>query len=171
MRLSLLAVVAVLVLSGCNTYYQHVYEKIMVRTPGVDNANCDIYTDDNRYSVITPNLVLIERRDEPLKVICKKTGYYPASVIVKSRRYTPKAGMNAVNGYLPGVLYDTASNSIYDYPDLIIVTLLPLPPEKTETGPEPYVIQKKLEDVKPAPPPSAPPPSAADKSLSTSGKK
>ncbi len=171
MRLSLFAVAAVLVLSGCNTYYQHVYEKIMVRTPGVNNADCDIYTDDNRYGVITPNLVMVERRDKPLTVICKKTGYYPASVIVKSRRYTPEAGMNVVNGYFPGVLYDAASNSIYDYPDTIIVTLLPMPSEKTEAEPEPNVLQKKQEDVKPAPPPSAPPPAAADKSLSTSGKK
>ena len=39
MRLSFLAIAAVLVLSGCNTYLQNTYEKIYVTTPGVECAN------------------------------------------------------------------------------------------------------------------------------------
>jgi hypothetical protein len=171
MRLSLLAVIAVLVLSGCNTYRQNTYEKVMVRTPGVDNANCDIYTDNNRYSAMTPELVVIERTDLPLTVICKKTGYYTASVIVKPELYAPGMPLNLANGVLPGAIFDVATNSIYNYPSTIIVTLLPMPPQELPPLPAPYVLPKKPESVIPAPISSAPPPAAADKSLSKSGQK
>jgi hypothetical protein len=171
MRRLLLAVAAVLMLSGCNTYYQSVYQKITVRTPGVDNGNCDIYTDTNRYTVITPGIVVVERAGLPMTVVCKKTGYYTASVIVKAKIYAPASLLNAFNGYVPGMAYDIASNSVYNYPDPIIVTLLPEPPQVAPQEPEPFVVQKKAEDIKPAPPPSAPPAAAADKSLSKSGQK
>jgi hypothetical protein len=171
MRLSLLAVAAVLMLSGCNTYYQGTYEKILVRTPGVDNALCDLYTDNNRYTVMTARQVIVERTKQPLTVACSKTGYYPASVVVKPRVYDPKAPLNVLNGWVPGMAYDLASGSIYEYPETIIVTLLPMPPQELPPEPEPYALQLKPETVKPAPPPSAPPPSAADKSMSKSGQK
>jgi hypothetical protein len=171
MRLSLFAVAAVLMLSGCNTYYQGTYQKVMVRTPGVDNATCDLYTGDNQYTVMTPRLVDIERTKQPLTVVCSKPGYYGGSVIVKPKVYAPKSALNVFNGWLPGMAYDVASGSVYSYPDTIIVTLLPLPAQELPPAPEPYVTQKKPEDVKPAPPASAPPASAADKSLSKSGQK
>ena len=177
MRFSLFAVTAVLMLSGCNTYYQSTFEKIMVRTPGVEEANCTLttetplHTEQNEYNVMTPRLVVVERSRQPLTVICEKTGYYTASVIVKPKTRATAASLNVFNGFVPGMAYDVASNSIYDYPDTIIVTLLPLPPEKPEPQPAPYTLQKKAEDVKPEPSPSAPPAAAADKSLSQSLKK
>lgn len=171
MRLSLLAVAAVLTLSGCNTYYQGNYEKILVRTPGVDNADCDLYTDDNMYTVMTSRQVVVERTKQPLTVACSKSGYYPASVVVKPKVHAPESALNVLNGWVPGMAVDIASGSIYDYPQTIIVTLLPMPPQQLPPEPTPDVVQKKPEDLKPAPPPSAPPPSAADESMSKSGQK
>ena len=171
MRLLLFAVTAALMLSGCNTYFENGYQKIVILTPGVDNAECDLYTDTNRYSAMTPRLVLVERSNLPLTVICKKTGYYTASTRVKSKVYAPAMPLNVLNGLLPGATYDVASNSIYNYPDTIIVTLLPMPPVKDDPQPAPYVLQKRPEEVKPAPVTSAPPAAAADEYLDESGKK
>jgi len=171
MRLSLLAIIAVLVVSGCTTERQNTYEKVMVRTPGVDNASCDLYTDTNQYTVMTPRLVVIERSNLPLTVVCNKSGYYTASVIVKPEVHTPGMPLNLLNGFVPGALTDVASNSIYDYPSTIIVTLLPMPPQELPPEPADYVTPLKPEPVKPAPVATAPPPSAADESLSKSGRK
>lgn len=170
MRFSLVAVAVVLLLSSCNTFYQNGYEKILVRTPDTLNANCDLYTDSNRYFVLSGRQVVVERSKKPLTVICEKAGYYTASVIVKSKVHAPAAPMNVFNGFAPGMAWDVGTNSIYDYPETVVVTLLPLPPEKYEE-PAPYILQKKPEPVKPAPIASAPPAVQADKAMSTSGKK
>ena len=171
MRLSLFAVTAILMLSGCNTIYENAYQKITVRTPGVENADCDLTTAKNRYFVMSPRVVVVERSNLPLTVICEKTGYYTASAVVKSKVHANAAVMNVFNGFVPGMVYDVATDSIYDYPSTIIVTLLPLPPEAAAPEPEPYVLQRKPEEVKPAPVESAPPAAAADKSMSKSLKK
>ena len=171
MRLSLLALVAVLALTGCNTARQGTYEKITVRTPGVDNAYCDLYTDNNRYRVMTSRQVLVERSDQPITVICKKTGYYTASVIVDPELSAPGLPMNLATGLVPGTLYDIASNSIYNYPDTVTVILLPMPPQELPPEPASTLMLKTPEPVKPAPVSTAPPPEAADKSMSKSLRK
>jgi hypothetical protein len=168
MRLSLLAVAAVFILSGCNTLYQNGYEKIMVRTPGVDNAYCDLYTDTNQYEVMTSRQVMVERSSLPLTFICKKTGYYTASVIVDPEVHAPAMAANALNGFVPGAAYDVASNSIYAYPDTVTLILLPMPPQQLPPVPAPYVTQLKPEPVKPVHKAAS---TAADKSMSDSGKK
>lgn len=167
MRLSFLAVVAVLILSGCNTLRQNVYEKVQVRTPGVENAVCDLYTDKNYYTVMTPRQVTVERSDLPLTVICKKPGYYMASVIVDPVIYEPDMPLNAANGYLPGAIVDVASNSIYNYPETITVILLPMPPQQLPSE-RAFVTQKKVEPVYKR---TVSKSTAADKSLSKSGRK
>src|SRR3954469_18750075 len=108
MRFSFLAVAVVLLLSGCNTYYQNGYEKVLVRTPGTVNANCELYTDSNRYVVLSGRQVVVERSKKPLTVICEKAGYYTAWVIVRSGFYAPAMPMNVLNGFFPGVAWDTA---------------------------------------------------------------
>ena len=171
MRLSLLALAAVLMLAGCNTARQGTFEKILVRTPGVDNAYCDLYTERSRYRVMTSREVLVERTDLPITVVCKKTGYYTASVIVAPELAAPGLPMNLATGFVPGTLYDIASNSIYNYPDTITVILLPMPPQELPQEPVPPSIVKTPEPVKAAPIPTAPPPEAADKSISKSLRK
>ncbi len=171
MRISLFAVVVVIVLSGCNTMFQDSFEKIMVRTTGVENANCILSTEKQKYLVLSGRRVVVERSNLPLTVACEKAGYYSASVIVKSHVHANAAALNVFNGIVPGTAYDIASNSIYEYPETIIVTLLPMPAEKQEPEQAPYVLPLKQSEVKPAPVASAPPAAAADKTMSTSGKK
>jgi hypothetical protein len=173
MRLSLLAVIAALApmiisLAGCNTLVQDNYQKIYVRTPGVDNASCDLYTRKNYYAVVTAREVVVERSKLPLTVICDKSGYYKASVIVRSELAMPGMPLNLLNGFVPGASYDVASGSIYNYPDTITVILLPMPPQQLPPEDAPYVLEKKPEPVKAVKPVAS---SAADKTISNSAKK
>src|SRR4051812_13298030 len=171
MRLSIFAVAALLLLSGCNTWLEKTYQKITVRTPGVENANCTLYTEKLKYVVFSSYQVYVERSPLPITIECEKAGYYTASAFVKPVISDPGASLNVVNGFLPGMLYDVADNSVYAYPDTIIVMLLPKPPQELPQEPAPFVVEKKSEPVKPMPLTSAPPAEAADKSLSASGKK
>jgi len=168
MRLSLLAVIAAFALAGCNTLVQDNYQKIYVRTPGVDNASCDLYTRSNYYSVMTPREVIIERSKLPLTVICDKSGYYKASVVVHSELAAPGMPLNILNGFVPGASYDVADGSIYNYPDNITVILLPMPAQQLPPEDAPYVLEKKPEPEKPVKPVAS---TAADKTISNSAKK
>ncbi|MBU6475132.1 MAG: hypothetical protein KGL10_02530 [Alphaproteobacteria bacterium] len=169
MRLSYLAVAAVLLLTGCNTYYQNQYQTLLVRTPGVENAYCHMYTQKNQYLVLSTRHIIVDRSRYPLTVLCEKDGYYTASVIVQSHFSAPYAPMNIANGFV-GATYDTLSNSIFAYPDTITLILLPKPPQKLPPEHKPYVVKELEPAPAPAPAPvkSAPPPAAADKSLNKS---
>lgn len=174
-RLSLLVIAAALTfagvaLTGCNTMVQDNYQKIYVTTPGVDNASCDMYTRKNFYGVVTPREVLVERSKLPLTVICSKSGYYNASVVVRPKYKAPGMPLNVLNGILPGAGYDIGSGSIYDYPDTITLILLPMPPQQLPQT-EVDVLQKKPEPVKTIKQSSTVPSTAADKTISDSAKK
>ena len=120
-------------------------------TPGVANADCILETETNKYRVLTPNMVLIERSRKPLTVTCEKVGYYMGTTAVQSRIYMAAAELNLFNGIVPGMAYDIASNSIYAYPDIVIINmvrddaqLVPLPPQQ-----EMHVLSRKKEIVTP----------------------
>lgn len=172
MRHSYLTITAaILLLAGCNTYVQKTHQRVTVRTPGIENAHCTLTTKTNRYDVMTPREAVVERSQQPLTVVCEKTGYDPASVIVKPRIYTPGAPANVFNGIVPGVVYDIASDSVYDYPGLILV-MMNRTPQDAPGVEHPYVLPKKPAFVKPAPPPTAPADkAAAEKSMSKSLRK
>lgn len=165
------ALTAVPALTGCNTYFQNSYQKIVVRTPGIENADCTLTTKTNKYYSMTPRAVVVERSLNPLTIVCEKTGYEPASVVVKSHVYAAPATLNFFNGIVPGTAYDVASNSIYEYPELIVINLQPSP-DKAEALESAYTLKKRPEPVKPAPPATAPQDkAAADKTISKSSRK
>jgi hypothetical protein len=140
MRLSLFAAAAVIVLSGCNSMFQDSYQKITVLTPGVENADCILQT---------PRRALVERSGRPLGVVCKKVGYYPGAVTVRPKIRMAPSQLNVFNGVIPGLAYDVINNSVYDYPDTIVVTMRRMPmPDTSDLTPVPYEL-KKREEAKP----------------------
>lgn len=155
---------ALAVLPGCSTFLDTTHQTVEVTTPGVIGAECTLETKNNQYRVITPMKIQIQRTDDTLEVTCKKTLYYPAVIRVPSRNYIGKSAVtNVWNGFLPGVGYDYASESIYHYPDNIVVPM-ELDPYAVASGvvraPAAEVLQKKpveadLEPVAPAPQPAA----------------
>lgn len=166
--------VVVLALAGCNTLLHEAPQRITVRTPGVENAQCTLMTDKNQYNVITPRYVLVERSGLPMKVICEKTGYKTGSVMVKPYINGDKTFLNVANGFVPGSLYDLASNSTHEYPSVIVVKM----EQPTRPAPElekAYTLEEKADLLKAAQPVPVPEPApdkdAADKSMSKSLRK
>ncbi len=121
-RILMVSVVA-LALAGCNSMIQKTYQKINVVTPGVTGAECILETGKNRYRVITPNDVLVERSFRQITMTCEKGHYYPATVLVDSKIRAGHTVWNVLNGIVPGTAWDIADNSIYDYPAQVEVTM------------------------------------------------
>ena len=119
----LFAVFAVFALSGCNTFFQGSFQKIFIDTPGVEKADCLLQTEKNKYRVLTPHFVLVERSRFPMTVTCEKVGYSTGVAEVKSKKFVNSNALDFYNGFLPGKVYDDASNSIYSYPDTVTVTM------------------------------------------------
>lgn len=160
MRRSLFALAAILILSGCNTYFQKSYQSITVNTldaasKDIENADCVLETGKHKYRTLTPRPINIERSDLPMKITCEKVGYHAASVTISSKIRMAASQLNVMNGLVPATFYDVISNSIYDYPDLVLVTLKE--DQTVEMNQDPYVaplMLKKVLEVKPLPAPT-----------------
>ena len=124
MRHSLLAVLAVVVLTGCNTMVNQTYQKIAIHTPGLENVDCILETDVNKYRILAPGTVNVERSFRPLTVTCEKAGYVTNATILDSRYRMVPSQLNILNGVLPGMAYDFASNSVYGYPEIVVVNMV-----------------------------------------------
>src|SRR4051812_41050419 len=110
MRHSLLLVLAIAVLAGCNTIVNKTYEKIAIHTPGVENVDCNLDTDTNKYRVLAPGNLDVERTSSPLTITCEKAGYLTNVMILDPRIRMVASQLNIFNGILPGTAYDIASN-------------------------------------------------------------
>ena len=123
MRRLSLVIISVFVLSGCNTFFQGSYQKIVINTPGVKNAECFLQTEKNKYRVLTPRSVIVERSRLPMTVTCEKANYFTGVVEVKPKMVVNPNALNFYKSFIPGTAYDIASNSIYSYPENITVIM------------------------------------------------
>ena len=123
MRRIILALIAVSVLSGCNTLAQKSYETVRVETPGVRGADCTMNTKAAKYRLITPDEVLVERSPYTMTVTCEKGNYFTAKTTIEPKTHAMNGMQNVLNGFIPGMTYDIATRSIYDYPKLIIIPM------------------------------------------------
>ena len=119
----LFAVFAVFTLSGCNTFFQGSFQKIFIDTPGVKDAECFLQTEKNKYRVLTPHFVLVERSPLSMTVTCEKANYFTSVVEVKPKMVVNPNALNFYKSFIPGTAYDIASNSIYSYPENITVIM------------------------------------------------
>jgi len=157
MRHILLLTAIVAVLAGCNTMVKDTYQKITVETPGAENVERIMASGKNKYRVLAPGEVLVDRAKYPLTVTCRKVGYVMAVETLRSHLDMAPIQMNVLNGALPGAAYDVASNSIYQYPDRVVLpmkpanNLVPLEPRETRVLPEkkrPVVVEMPPADNK-----------------------
>jgi hypothetical protein len=167
MRVPVLAIASVLVLSGCTGLFQDSYQKIKVVTPGVENADCILSTEKNKYRMLTPRRVEVERSYRPMMVTCGKVGYYDGSVVVKSKIVGSPVTSHIYNGATESSNGSPlASESSYEYPDIITVNLRARPAVAEEPAPLPYMLLRKPQEK-----PASVGKSKADKSMSKSLRK
>lgn len=151
MRRSLIIILAVMVLTGCNTMVNKTYQKIAVHTPGVENIDCIIESETNKYRLLAPGTVNVERSASPLTMTCQKVGYVTTSMTLLAKYRMVPAQLNVFNGIAPGLAYDFASRSVYAYPETVVMNmerdpskLIPLEPRSV------HVLPLKKEIVTPA---------------------
>lgn len=166
------ATVSALALTGCSTAMKNSFQKVTVSTPGVENVQCLLTTEFNKYIVLTTRQVVVERSKKPMTVTCEKAGFYSTAVTVESKVRMAPSQLNAFYGFVPGTVYDVMTDSIYDYPETIVVTMVPKADMYPPPAEQPYMLMKKPEEIKPVPVViSAEEPAQADESLSKSLRK
>jgi len=124
MRRALFVIPVVLALAGCTTLVNKSYQKISVNTPGVENVDCMLETETNKFRMLAPGTVTVERAYSPLTMTCQKAGYLTNVTTLDSKLRMVPAQLNIFNGVLPGTAYDFASNSVYSYPVRVVVNML-----------------------------------------------
>lgn len=142
-----LIVPVILALGACSNYYNKNYQKISVHTPGIENVQCILETPVNKYIVLTPGVVNVNRSDETLTLTCEKATYLKQVQTVESKIRMVPSQLDVFTGIVPGLVYDIASDSIYAYPDKIVVNMRP-DPNRVELEPkEVRVLQLKKRPV------------------------
>ncbi|MBI3440483.1 MAG: hypothetical protein HY052_01545 [Proteobacteria bacterium] len=127
MRRLLLLIPVVLTLASCNTMSNKTYQKISIHTPGVENVECILETSVNKYLVLTPGVVDVDRASDPLTVTCQKAQYLKTVEVLESKLRMVPSQLDVFNGIIPGLSYDIASNSIYAYPETVVINMVPDP--------------------------------------------
>ena len=112
-------------LSGCATMFDRSTQTIEVYTPGVEQVNCILDTPEQRYRLLTPNKVRVEKSRFEIVATCTKSGYEDAIRTLRPE-LSGNTFWNVLNGVIPGTSYDLASNAIYKYPSKIEIEMIPL---------------------------------------------
>ncbi|MBU0800366.1 MAG: hypothetical protein KKA05_05115 [Alphaproteobacteria bacterium] len=123
----LLLSVAVLAVSGCARLIEGSTQKITIETPGADGAACFIENEEFRYKIYAPQTITITRSFYPLNVRCLAPGNRQKTVTVRPK-IQEATYMNAVNGFVPGMVVDYNSRAFYKFPEKIVVDFTDMAP-------------------------------------------
>ncbi len=137
-------VAAAAALSGCATMFDHTTQLVEVYTPGVEQVDCILDTPEQRYRLLTPNKVRVEKSRFDIVVTCSKLGYEDAIRTLRPT-LTGSTFWNVFNGVIPGTSYDMMSHAVYTYPTKVEIEMVALAPQgvvfdpvdETEAEPEP----------------------------------
>lgn len=116
---------AAVLLSGCSTAVNRTVQDIEVITPGVTEAECDMRTPKDRYQVITPNTVKVEKARYDITITCYKQDYITAVETIKSKFAGSSVG-NIFTGIIPGYFVDWNTGAMYEYPEKVVINMKPL---------------------------------------------
>ena len=123
MRAGILAVVGMVVLSGCASLKNGAYEKVeIVSNPA--GAYCEIYREGQGLlkAIATPGAKYIKRGKEPVQIVCSKKGYETVAVEIAPTKDKIAVG-NMIANVGVGLIVDSASGAIYELPDKIELSL------------------------------------------------
>lgn len=139
-------------LTCCTSYKKGTVQEISIHTAGIDAVDCMLETKDHRYNIIAPGIIKVDRSPEEIKITCMKAGYVDKIKYIRSVMMIKDVHENVFNGYLPGTLYDVATNSVYNYPDMVMMDMK-LDPNRIRYGQnkEEYVLPKKDVPIRIAP--------------------
>lgn len=112
--------------TGCASITTGAHQTVTVSTRhqgvNLDGAACELVNDKNKWSIITPGTINIERSTQEMVVRCELAGYETGLTVLR-----PSAGMvwgNLFAGGLIGYAVDSGQGAGFDYPALITIDLI-----------------------------------------------
>lgn len=107
-------------LGACAYAVEKGYQPLTVRTPGAQDAVCDVWADNVRYRFHPPSTRNVKNSKEDLIVHCLAPGNRERKVVIRPAIADTFAG-NVVTGFVPGASWDYASGAMFTYPDVVEV--------------------------------------------------
>lgn len=122
-----LYILPVLLIASCAYVVDKSYQQLTIRTPGAKNSECDVYADKVRYKFYPPETRNIKNSPDDLVIECMAPGNRDRRVVFESNisKYT---SASLVTGFVPGVLWDYASESAFTYPSVVTIDFRNMPP-------------------------------------------
>ena len=117
-KLSLFACAAFL--SSCAYTTEGSVHDLTIRTPGAQNAVCNVYVDKLRYQFFPPETRAIFRSKKDLVIDCLAPGGRRQKVVIEPQ-ISQAANWNFMSGVAPGMMWDYASESMFVYPNTVDV--------------------------------------------------
>lgn len=106
--------------SACAYTLEGQMQDLTIRTPGAYDAVCDVYANKIRYKFYPPQTRKVTKSDEDLIIDCKAPGGRDRKVVIEPV-ISKVAPANAVNGLVPGTMWDYASGALFTYPEVVEV--------------------------------------------------
>lgn len=114
-------------LGACAYAVDKGYQPLTIRTPGAQNAVCDVWAGKVRYRFHPPSTRNVRNSKEDMTVHCYAPGNRERKVVIRPAIADSFAG-NVVTGFVPGAGWDYASGAMFAYPDVVEVDFTNMKP-------------------------------------------
>lgn len=121
-------------LSACATITTGERQSLEIETKNkegkmIQNCQCELINDKGKWSLSTPNSVLVHKSSKEIKISCKKEGYQTSELKIKSHTGPAMMANMIIPGGSIGALIDHSRGSAYLYPKLVQVIMEPVSQE------------------------------------------
>jgi len=104
-----------MVVSACAMLADGQVQEVTIRTPGAENARCELNNGSNVYDAYSGQTILVKRNNSDIVVSCLASGNREKTVRGKWSA-NEWIWLNVANGVVPGMTYDILSQAAYEYP-------------------------------------------------------
>ena len=120
-----IAVLPLLALGACATIVEGDDQTVTVVTDPV-GAVCTLTREGGAVGVVnpTPGSIMLEKSKDDVSVICKKDGHFDETAVLSSSFQDMTIG-NVIFGGIVGVVVDSASGAMHEYPASVTILLTP----------------------------------------------
>lgn len=123
--------IVTLALSGCASVMGHSTQEVTFLTPGAHDSVCIIDNGETLYKAYPPQRINLSKRSGDLKVRCIADGNRERTIEIPQESSSLSLA-NASNGFIPGLLVDSQTGALYEYPDTISVDFTNIPSRPME---------------------------------------
>jgi len=136
------------VLSSCALALDSALQDVTVETPGAQNAQCTLVTNNFKYRVNPPETISVKKSETDMVIDCKAPGNRNRKVVIPPR-YAELYAFNSVTGFAVGGTVDYLTGSAFEYPSKVVIdfTGVPIQPEAMPAQNAPDIRQPETYDL------------------------